>query len=158
MSDVPPIYRPAGQITVLNASSDGVLGRRVVAYLLDLLFIALFAGVLSLIIGVLAFLSFGLLAHLFVLVPATGVIYATLLIGGGHGATWGMRIMGLGYRRYDDGGLPSLAQGLAVTLMFYLSIALTALLLVLLVPLFTHRHRTLHDILAGLVMVRTDTL
>jgi uncharacterized RDD family membrane protein YckC len=157
MSDVPPIYRPAGQVTLIGPTTDGVLGRRVVAYLLDLLFIALFAGVLSLIIGVLAILSFGLLAHLFVLVPLTGMIYATLLIGGGHGATWGMRIMGLGYRRDDDGGRPTLAQGLAVTLLFYLSIALTVWL-VLLVPLFTHRHRTLHDILAGLVMLRTDTL
>ncbi|HTH96339.1 MAG TPA: RDD family protein [Stellaceae bacterium] len=161
MSSIPPVYDPrSGQhsgLIDLNPSTEGVLGRRVVAYLFDLLFIALFAGVLSGAIAVLTLLSFGLLGHLFVLVPLTGLVYTTLLIGGGRGATWGMRIMNLGYRRMSDGRPPGLLEAFVVTVLFYLSVGITVWI-VLLIPLFTNRHRTLHDLLTGLVMVRTDSL
>jgi uncharacterized RDD family membrane protein YckC len=143
----PPVYDA-------YPSTEGVLGRRVMAYLIDLLFIALFGGILTFLFTVLTILSFGLLAHLFVLLPLTGIAYATLQIGGAHSATWGMRVMSLAYRR-ADGGRPDLLHALAVTLLFYVSIALTSWL-ILLLALFTERHRTLHDLLSGLVMVRTD--
>jgi uncharacterized RDD family membrane protein YckC len=135
------------------SATEGILGRRVVAYILDLLFIALFYGILSLVFTVLTVLSLGLLGHVFVLLPLTGIAYTTLTIGGRHSATWGMRVMGIAYARVD-GRRPDYIQALVVTVLFYLSVAVTSML-ILLVALFTDRHRTLHDIVADLVMVRT---
>jgi uncharacterized RDD family membrane protein YckC len=68
-----------------------------------------------------------------------------------------MRIMNLGYRRMSDGRPPGLLEAFVVTVLFYLSVGITVWI-VLLIPLFTNRHRTLHDLLTGLVMVRTDSL
>ena len=54
--------------------------------------------------------------------------------------------------RDDDFGRPSLAQAIVSTLVFYVTMALGMVLL--LVALFTVRHRTLHDLGSGLVVVR----
>ena len=47
-------------------------------------------------------------------------------------------------------------QALIFTVVFYLTLATSGLLL--LVALFTVRHRTLHDLLSGLVVVRSRAL
>ena len=44
-----------------------------------------------------------------------------------------------------------------MTVMFYLSLAITWLL-VLVVPLFNERKRTLHDLISGVVVVRHSRL
>jgi len=61
-------------------------------------------------------------------------------------------LFGLLVRRDDDLGPPTLPQAVISTLVFYLTLATTGLLL--LVALFTRRHRTLHDLVSGLVVVR----
>lgn len=55
------------------------------------------------------------------------------------------------------GGRPTTSQAFLTTVLFYASISLTAWL-VLLVPLFTDRSRTLHDILAGTIVLRRTRL
>ncbi len=47
-------------------------------------------------------------------------------------------------------------QALISVLVFYLTLATSGLLLA--VALFTYRHRTLHDIVSGLVVVRENAL
>ena len=47
-------------------------------------------------------------------------------------------------------------QAALAVLLFYLTMATSGLLL--LVALFTIRHRTLHDLVSGLVVVRTEAL
>lgn len=131
-----------------------VLTRRVLAYLLDLVFIAIIGTLLGMLLSFLAILSFGLLSVLFVALPATGVLYGALTIGGSWSATWGMRLVALTVRR-TDGGRPDFAQALIFSLLFYATVALTSWL-ILLAALLTPRKRALHDLLSGLVILRSD--
>jgi uncharacterized RDD family membrane protein YckC len=60
--------------------------------------------------------------------------------------------MGLTVRRDEDLGPPTGLQALIFTVVFYLTLATSGLLL--LIALFTVRHRTLHDLASDLVVVR----
>jgi uncharacterized RDD family membrane protein YckC len=146
-------FGPSAGMPILDPFRD-VLTRRVLAYLLDLVFIAIIGTVLGMLLTFLAILSFGLLSVLFVTLPAVGVLYGALTIGGSRSATWGMRLVSLTVRR-TDGGRPDFAQALIFSLLFYATIALTSWL-ILLVALLTPRKRALHDLLSGLVILRSD--
>jgi len=67
-------------------------------------------------------------------------------------ATPGQAILGLTVRRDADLGPPDALQVLVFTLLFYVTLATSGLLF--LVMLFTVRHRALHDMASGLVVVR----
>lgn len=153
MGDLRREFGPAGTLPAIDPFRD-VLTRRVLAYLLDLVFVAVIGSVLGALLTFLTILSLGLLGVLFVVLPAVGVLYATLTIGGGASATWGMRLVSLTVRR-TDGGRPDFAQALIFSLLFYASIALTSWL-ILLVALLTPRKRAVHDLLSGLVILRSD--
>ena len=133
---------------------EGVLWRRSFAYLVDLVFIAFIGAGVWLVFAVLWLLSFGLLGpllwFLFGLVP---LAYHTLLLSGPRSATLGMRCFDVELRSIT-GERPSFMQALIQTALFYITIGLTCSL-ILLVALFNRRRRTLHDFLAGTVMVRT---
>ena len=133
---------------------EGVLWRRVFAYLVDLLFIGVIMVGVWVVFAVLWLLSLGLLGpllwFLFGLIPLT---YHTLLLSGRHSATFGMRCFDLELRSIS-GERPSLLQALIETVLFYVTVGMTCSL-ILLVALFNRRRRTLHDFLAGTVMVRT---
>ena len=73
-------------------------------------------------------------------------------MAGPASATPGQQALGLVVRRNDDLGPPTLVQAFVFTLVFYVTLATTGLLL--LVALFTVRQRTLHDLASGLVVVR----
>jgi uncharacterized RDD family membrane protein YckC len=105
----------------------------------------------------LTILSFGLLGpglwFLFGLIP---LAYNTLLVGGRHGATVGMRLFDLELRSWD-GERPTMLQALAHAVLFYLTIGATCSL-ILLFALINRRSRTLHDVLSGMLMVRSSGL
>jgi len=133
---------------------EGVLWRRAFAYLIDLCcmgFIAVFAWI---VFAVLWVLSFGMLGpalwFLFGLIP---LAYHTLLVSGRHSATFGMRMFDLQLRSWT-GERPVFLQALAHTVLFYLTTYGTGFLILLFV-LINRRKRTLHDVLAGTLMVRT---
>ena len=131
---------------------DGVLWRRVVGYSIDLLILMVVFSILGLIV----FLSFGLLAPVnLAIAPFIPIAYHTFFIGR-DGATPGMRLMDLEVRTWF-GARPDYLQALVMTVLFYVSIAITWLL-VLLVPLFNDRRRTLHDLISGVVVVRHSRL
>ena len=133
---------------------EGVLWRRISAYLIDLFCIGVIAVVVWMVFAILWLLSFGLLGpvlwFLFGLIP---LAYHTLLLSGRHSATLGMRVFDLELRSVS-GERPSFAQALIQTALFYITVGMTCSL-ILLVALFNRRRRTLHDFLAGTVMVRT---
>ena len=131
-----------------------VLSRRIFAYLLDLIFIALIGAVLSSLFTLLTIVSLGLLGVLFFVLPAVGVLYGAATIGGPRSATWGMRLMSIQVLR-TDGGRPDFVQALIFSLLFYATIALTSWL-ILLVALVTPRNRAVHDLLSGLIVIRSD--
>ena len=135
---------------------DGVLSRRVTAYVLDLVLILALWVALSMAFGVAGILTFGALTPLGLVVLAVlPVGYHTFFIGR-DGATPGMRVFDLEVRSWT-GRPPDVSQAFLTTVLFYASISLTAWL-VLLVPLFTDRNRTLHDILAGTIVLRRTRL
>ena len=133
---------------------EGVLWRRVAAYLVDLLCIGIVAVGLWIVFAMLWLMSFGLLGpllwFLFGLIP---LAYHTLLLSSARSATIGMRVFDLELRSVS-GERPSFLQALIQTALFYITVSMTCSL-VLLVALFNRRRRTLHDFLAGTVMIRT---
>jgi uncharacterized RDD family membrane protein YckC len=152
-------FRPADRFGIPDPAAfpelyEGVLWRRVSAYLVDLLFIAVIAVAVWVVFAVLWLLSFGLLGpllwFLFGLLP---LAYHTLLLSGPRSATFGMRCFDLELRSVS-GERPSFLQALIQTALFYVTVGMTCSL-ILLVALLNRRRRTLHDFLAGTVMVRT---
>ena len=133
---------------------EGVLWRRIVAYLVDLLCIGVIAVGVWIVFAVLWLMSFGLLGpllwFLFGLIP---LAYHTLLLCGPASATFGMRVFDLELRSVS-GERPSFVQALIQTALFYVTVGMTCSL-ILLVALFNRHRRTLHDFLAGTVMIRT---
>ncbi len=132
---------------------QGVLLRRVLAYFVDLCIIGVLALLFWILFAVLWVLSFGLLGpvlwFLLGLIPLT---YHTLLLSGPWSATLGMRLFDIELRSVT-GERPGFLQALAQTALFYITIGATCSLILLVVFLNRHR-RTLHDLLAGTVMVR----
>jgi len=135
---------------------DSVLPRRATAYVLDLALIFGLWIALSLVFGVAGILTFGALTPLgLVMLAVLPVGYHTFFIGR-DGATPGMRMFDLEVRSWT-GRPPDYSQAFLTTVLFYASVSLTVWL-VLLVPLFTDRNRTLHDILAGTIVLRRARL
>jgi uncharacterized RDD family membrane protein YckC len=139
-----------------HALLAGVLSRRCLGWLTDLLLVAVAVGTLWSSLLLLGLLTFGLGWWLLGLVPLVPFAYHCLFLTGSMSATPGQALFGLVVRRDDDLGPPSLAQAVISTLIFYLTLATSGLLL--LVALFTQRKRTLHDLASGLVVVRRRAL
>ncbi len=139
-----------------DALLAGVLLRRCVGWLTDLLLVGLLIAMLWSSLLLLGLLTFGLGWWLLGLVPLMPFAYHCLFLTGSLSATPGQALFGLVVRRDDDLGPPSLAQAAISTLIFYLTLATSGLLL--LVALFTQRKRTLHDLASGLVVVRRRAL
>ena len=131
---------------------DGVMFRRIIAYLIDVIILS---GTV-LFLWFLVVMTLGLLGPIAALItPVIPLAYHSLLIGGPNSATIGMRMMGIEVRRLD-GGRPELVQALLQTLLFYATLALTGLLLI--VALFNDRRRCLHDWLSGTLTINTSGL
>ena len=137
----------------LPEAYDGVIWRRTLAYFIDLCCIGLLAVLFGIVFFVLSVASFWLLApvlwFLFGLIP---LAYHTLLLSGRRSATWGMRCFDVELRSVT-GERPGFLQALAQTALFYITVGATCSLILLFV-LFNRRKRTLHDLLAGTVLVR----
>ena len=136
--------------------TQGVLARRVFAWLLDVLLIGLILVALWFVLLLFGVLTLGLGLPLLGVLPFVPFCYHLLFVAAPASATPGQQALGLVVRRNDDLGRPTPVQAFIYTLLFYLTLATTGLLL--LFALFTIRHRTLHDLASGLVVVRTRAL
>jgi uncharacterized RDD family membrane protein YckC len=134
----------------------GVLSRRCVAWVFDIFLIALLIWVLWWILVMFGLLTLGLGFGAMSILPFVPFCYHFLSLLGSSSATPGQQMMGLTVRRDYDLGPPTALQALASVLVFYLTLATSGLLLV--VALFTRRHRTLHDLVSGLVVVRVRAM
>jgi uncharacterized RDD family membrane protein YckC len=130
----------------------GVLVRRVFAYCVDLFCIGLLMLFAWLVLAFLTLASFGLLSPLLLMLGVIPVLYHTLSIGGPHSATPGMRLTSIEVRSWT-GERPSYLQAFVQTILFYVTVYPTWSL-ILLVALLNRRRRTVHDILAGTVVIR----
>lgn len=157
----------ASTITIIPPSSgmdpllqpqlfDGITLKRILAYAVDAVMVMLTAFAVWIGMGLLSILTLGLLFPLQALaVTLVPLAYHTLLIASPGAATIGMRVFGIRVVSLLDGARPSLAQAIIQTIAFYGSIAMTASL-VLIVALFNPRRRTLHDFLAGTVVINVE--
>ena len=133
----------------------GVLARRVVAFLIDLVIIAIPLLAACIFIFVLGLVTFGLgWALYWFLSPAAviwGLAYYGYTLGGPASATMGMRSMDIEMRTWY--GAPAyFVLGAVHAIVFWVSISVLSPL-ILVVGFFNARGRLLHDLLVGTVIV-----
>ena len=139
-----------------SALYEGILWRRVGAYLTDAFLILCINVALHVFLLFAGLLTFGL--SWLLLGPVTcltvALAYGTLFIGGGEGSTPGMRLFGIEARSLN-GGRPDYFQAFLMTALFYATVSVTGFL-ILIVAFFTEHNRTAHDLLSGITVIRRD--
>jgi uncharacterized RDD family membrane protein YckC len=134
---------------------DGVRTRRVLAFCIDYLIIGLLTIPFAILVFLLGILTLGLGWLLFsILVPAVALIYIWNTLGGPNQATTGMRIMNIRLDRLDGKPIDGLTAVVHSVLFWAGNVALTPL--ILLATLVLDRKRTVHDLLLGTVVTRSD--
>jgi len=137
---------------------EGVLARRVVAFVIDFVLISIPVVLAAMFIFAFGLVTLGLGFALYWLLPPATVVWALIYfgatLGGPRSATIGMRVMNLEMRTWY--GAPAyFVLGAVHAIVFWVSIsALTPF--VLLVAFFNDRRRLLHDILLGTVVINNS--
>jgi uncharacterized RDD family membrane protein YckC len=137
---------------------DGVLARRFVAFLIDLVILTVPILLAALFIFLFGLLTLGIGWVLYWLLSPAAVIWALLYYGLTFGspasATIGMRMMDLEMRTWY--GAPAyFVLGVVHAIVYWLSVSLLTPL-ILLVGFFNERKRLLHDILVGTIVINND--
>lgn len=134
---------------------EGVLSRRVMAFVIDYTLVALMMipfAVLVFVFGIVT-LGFGWALFSF-LFPAVALTYVWNTLGSENQATVGMRIMNIRLERLDGQRIDGLVAVVHTVLYWAGNVILTPL--ILLAALFLERKRTVHDLLLGTVVTRSD--
>jgi len=137
---------------------EGVVSRRVLAFIIDfiilaipVLFVAMFIFVIGLLTFGLGFLIYGLMGPAMVI---WALAYYGLTFGSPQSATIGMRVMDLEMRTWY--GAPAyFLLGTVHAVVFWISVSVFTPL-ILLIPFFNSRRRCLHDMLIGTIVVNND--
>jgi uncharacterized RDD family membrane protein YckC len=134
---------------------DGVLARRLIAFLIDLVIITVPVVIVSIFILVFGFVTFGAGWALYVLLwPATviwALVYYGLTFGSPQSATLGMRAVDIEMRTWY--GAPGyFVLGAVHALVYWVTISVLTPF-ILLIGFFNERRRLLHDILIGTVII-----
>ncbi len=135
---------------------EGVLFRRVWAWLIDLLLVGGIVAVLWVVLVGFGLLTLGLGMPLLGLLPVVPLAYHVLFVAAPRSATPGQVMMDLSVRRDQDLGRPSLLQAVLFTAGLWLTLGAGVVWLA--AALLTTRHRTLHDLVSGVVVVRSRAL
>jgi len=138
---------------------DGVLSRRVIAFVIDLVIIAIPVLLASIFIFMFGLVTLGLGWALYWLLSPAAVIWALcyygLTFGSPASATIGMRVMDLEMRTWY--GSPAyFVLGAVHAIVYWISVSFLTPL-ILLVGFFNDRRRLLHDILIGTVVINNPT-
>jgi uncharacterized RDD family membrane protein YckC len=149
-------FKPHAYDPVANPELfEGVLARRIVAFIIDVIIIAIPLIAASAFIFIFGLVTFGIGWLLFWLLSPISVIWALayygMTLGGPASATIGMRAMEIQMRTWY--GAPAyFVLGAVHAIVFWISVSvLTPLILV--VGFFNPRKRLLHDILVGAVLI-----
>jgi len=134
---------------------EGVLARRVVAFVIDIIIIAIPLVAASVFIFVLGLVTFGLGWALFWLLSPASVVWALfyygVTLGSPASATIGMRAMQLEMRTWY--GAPAyFVLGAVHAIVYWISVSVLTPL-ILLVGFFNARRRLLHDMLVGTIII-----
>lgn len=134
---------------------EGVLTRRMMAFVIDYLIVALMMIPFAILVFVFGIVTLGLGWALFsVLFPAVALTYVWNTMGGSNQATVGMRMMDIRLERLDGQRIDGLLAIVHTVLFWAGNVLLTPL--ILLATLFLERKRTVHDLLLGTVVTRAD--
>ncbi|BBF93232.1 RDD family protein [Blastochloris tepida] len=136
---------------------QGVLARRMVAFLVDVCIVLAPMIVLWVMFAILGVLTLGLGWMLFWLIgPAAlgwALLYTATTLGGPYSATVGMRMHGLEMRTWYGAPVYPLLACVRLLVFFIVVSVLTPA--VLLLGLFNGRRRLLHDFICGTVVINT---
>ena len=136
----------------------GVLTRRVFAFLIDLVVLAVPLILAVIFIFLLGFVTFFLGWTLFALLSPLSIVWAIVYygasIGGQHSATIGMRMMDLELRTWY-GTRGYFVLGATHAVLFWVTLSFLTPL-VLLIGLFGRRRQLLHDIVLGTVIINSS--
>lgn len=136
---------------------EGLLTRRVVAAIIDMVLIAVMVGAVSLAGAILGFFTFGLAwVSLVFIVPAAIVAYYGMTLGSPRRATVGMQMMDLVLtptRGQPLDGWMAVLHALVFWITFWISWPVS-----LLFALFTPRRQMIHDLIVGALMVRRSPM
>ena len=163
MDQAPGSDRPRSDRYVFNPDSqpelfDGVLSRRIVAFVIDAILIFLLMIPAALLVFILGLLTFTI-AWWILFPPLFAIValgYVGLTLGGPGSATIGMRMSGIEMRTWN-GATVFMLLAVMHALIFWFSVGLLTPL-ILLVGLFTARRQLLHDLLLGVVVVNSEPL
>jgi uncharacterized RDD family membrane protein YckC len=137
---------------------EGVLARRMIAFLIDLVIITIPIILACIFIFLFGLITFGLGFALFFLVLPGSVIWALLYcgatMGGPASATVGMRTVDIEVRTWYGAPCYFLLGAVHAVAFWVTTSALTPL--VLLVGLLNERRRLLHDFLLGTVVINNE--
>lgn len=147
----PHAYDPGTQPELF----EGVLARRVIAFIIDFVILAVPVILAAMFIFAFGIVTFGLGWALYWLMPPATVIWALVYFGVTLGseasATLGMRAVDLEMRTWY--GAPAyFVLGAVHAIVFWVTISVLTPF-VLLVAFFNERRRLLHDILLGTVVI-----
>jgi uncharacterized RDD family membrane protein YckC len=152
-----PGYAGAAGPAIDPRWAEGAIGRRLFAYLVDLVMIAIFTVVLWFVIGLVGVVTFGLGWVLYAILPLSAVIYSAITVGGPAQSTIGMRMLGLRVVDAATGGPVGMLVAAVHALLFYLAAGTFVLLcLDVLVGMARADRRMGHDLLAGVMLVRSS--
>jgi uncharacterized RDD family membrane protein YckC len=151
----PHAYDPAANPELF----EGVLARRCMAFVIDVIILAIpviFVAVFIFIFGIVT-LGLGWMLY-FLLYPAAviwAIFYYGLTFGGPASATIGMRVMDLEMRTWY--GAPAyFVLGAVHAILYWVTVSFLTPF-ILLVAFFNHRRRLLHDMLAGTIVINNPT-
>jgi uncharacterized RDD family membrane protein YckC len=134
---------------------DGVRTRRIFAFLIDYFIVALLLIPFAILVFLFGIVTLGLGWMLFsVLAPLVAIVYVWNTLGGHRQATVGMRMMAIRLERLDGRPIDGLTAVVHTVLFWAANVIISPLILV--ITLFTDRKRTLHDLLLGTVVIRSD--
>ncbi len=136
----------------------GVLGRRILAFIIDVVLIGAFELVAVLVILALGLVTFGVAWFLFALpfFAIVAVLYVALTLGGPNAGTPGMRLAGFAIRS-TDGARIGVFIAAAHVILYWVSVSMLTPF-ILLIGLFSNRKRLLHDMLLGTVVMNREPL
>ncbi len=134
---------------------EGVRTRRVFAFLIDYALVALLTIPAAIVVFLLGIVTLGLGWALFsVLFPAIALLYVWKTLGGPRQATTGMQMMGIRLDRLDGRPVDGMLAVVHTVLFWAGNVIFSPL--ILLATLFLDRKRTLHDLLLGTAVTRSD--
>ena len=136
--------------------TGGVLGRRFLAWIVDVMVLAVVLIALKIGFLTVGLLTLGLGLPLLGLLPLVPFAYVVGFVASDRGATPGQSVAGIMLRRNGDLGRPTPWQ----TLIWAVGLTVTMLAgaFWVLIALVTFRNRALHDYASGLLMTRAETV